>query len=193
VLAALLVAGGAGGYAWASEPHLERGGSFGPGDGLEPLTDGVATTRWWQTARFAHGTWTFINAGPVAVTFTSGPDPVIGIDPPVTVGFAAASFPDYDTDLGQAITRIGALPSDVVPSITVQPGQEVSVVVTVDANRCFVPVSATSYHDSNRGLLGLTSVHATATALGRTSVVELPIPYEWDVPAPQTCDGAPTG
>jgi len=193
VLAALLLVAGAGGYAWASTPQVELGVSFGAGDGLEQLTDGVAPTRWWQSARFAHGMWTIRNTGPVAVTFTSGPDPEILIDPPVTVGFAATSFPYYDTFLGGTIMRSGALPSDVVKSITVAPGHDVSVLVMVDANRCFVPISATKYHTSGGGLLGFTSVHATATALGRSSVVELPLPFEWAIPYPDTCDGVPSG
>ena len=182
----LLVAAGVAAYAWASTPHLGPGNTWGPGTGIQALSDGVDTTRWWQTKRVAWGSWNLTNAGPV------GPERSLeGSDPHVTVGFAPGVL--WTVDQGQTIQRANADPADVVPSVTVQPGQSFSVVVTMDADRCFRPIPVTS-KDNNAGRVFFTEVHADATALGRTSEVTLALPHEWDIPYSMSgCGSAPAG
>jgi hypothetical protein len=158
-----------------SRPTILPGSIITAGHGITELTDGLETTRWVQTAQRAYVSFTVRNAGDRTVTLTSALDPQPGPNamPRQSLGFLADLAPNG----GMPPTLETADPTGLLTSIAVEPGAEVYVVLKVYFP-CIAPLS-----DLAKSMrYGVGDVPVTATVLGRSTAVDIPLPYPLEVP-----------
>jgi hypothetical protein len=175
LVAVLAVVGLVLGFLAVTRPIILPGSVITAGHGITPLTDGLETTRWVQTTQRAFVSFTVRNAGDRTVTLTSALDPQPGPNamPRQSLGFLA-DVPPYG---GVPPTLETADPSGLLTSIVVEPGAEVYVVLKVYFP-CIAPLSDLAR--STRYQVG--GVPVTATVLGRSTALDIPLPYQLEVP-----------
>jgi hypothetical protein len=163
------------GFLSASRPTITSGRIITPGHGLTELTDGVETTRWVQTAQRAFVSFTVRNAGDRTVTLTSALDPPRGPTamPRQSLGFLA----DIGPNGGVPPTLETADPTGLLTSIVVEPGAEVYVVLKV-----YFPCVAPLSDLAKSARYGISDVPVTASVFGRSTALDIPLPYPLDVP-----------
>ena len=175
LVAALAAVGLVLGFLSVSRPTIASGSIITAGHGITALTDGLETTRWVQTAQRAYVSFSVRNAGDRTVTLTSALDPLPGPNamPRQSLGFLADLAP-YG---GMPPTLETADPTGLLTSIAVEPGAEVYVVLKVYFP-CVAPLS-----DLGKSMRHIVSgVPVTATVLGRSTPVDIPLPYPLEVP-----------
>ncbi len=175
LVAVLAVVGLVLGFLSASRPTITSGTIITPGHGITELTDGVETTRWVQTAQRAFVSFTVRNAGDRTVTLTSALDPLRGPDamPRQSLGFLA----DIPPNGGMPPTLETADPAGLLSSIAVEPGAEVYVVLKV-----YFPCVAPLSELAKSARYGIGDVPVTASVLGRSTALDIPLPYPLEIP-----------
>jgi hypothetical protein len=187
ILVVVLVAGAVVAYAVRSTPHVVSGSIILPGHGVRQLSDGVDVTRWEQTSDHAWVAWTVRNDGPDTVTLSSpvDPDPLPNVMPRLTTGFLPFP-PPFGGTPPQLATTSAATVADLQQSISVASGEEVYVVEEVFYPDACLLVGA----DAAAGArYFMSTVAAEVRALGRTTTIELALPWRLDTPTRQgSCD-----
>lgn len=162
------------GYLGASSPSIVPGSVILPGRGVVQLTDGLETTRWLQTDKRAFVAFAVRNPGDRTVTLSWAPDPAQGpnIMPRQTVGF----LPQLQPNGGEPPSLETADPA-LLSSIDVAPGDEVYVVMKV-----WFPCLAARADAATSGRHTIDMVRLQGESLGRTSTLNLPLPWPLAVP-----------